>query len=79
MEIKKIMVDRISIWLIIKAHCAQDLVLGGYLWGSYLQKGLLPIKYFLLSYSRPGFGSLKPDPSHEKFNNTKISLITVKI
>ena len=53
------MADRISVWLIIKVLCAQDLVLAGYLKGRYLQKGLSFYYQSLLCYSRPAFGSLK--------------------
>ena len=61
------MADRISVWLIIKAHCAQDLVFAGYLWGSYIQKGLFSINYLFWAIADPVLDLSKPDPSNEKF------------
>ena len=57
-----VMADQISVWLIIKAHSAQNLVLAGYLQGRYLQKGLSFYYNLFCAIADPNSDLSKPDP-----------------
>ena len=56
------MADRISVWLIIKAHSAQELVFAGYLKGRYLQKGITFYYNLFCAIADPFSDLSKPDP-----------------